>query len=77
MDIGTCNTTGNLHLVTIITLPDDKKHRVAAKALLDQCCTDKGQISWDLINTLEHPTSAGDTRSFTTAAGTFLTNEFL
>jgi hypothetical protein len=35
----------SLHTITIITLLDSKQCRVAAKALLDQCCTDKGLIS--------------------------------
>ena len=61
----------------IITLLDDNQHRIAAKALLDNCCIDKGLISCDLVNSLGHPTFAGDTRIFTTAAGTFLTNEIL
>ncbi len=67
----------NLHSITIITLPDDKQHRVAAKTLIDQCCMDKGLISWNLVDALGHPTSAGDAIIFTITAGTFSTNEIL
>jgi hypothetical protein len=70
-------TKGNLHPITIIMLPDDKQCRIATKALLDKYCMGKGLILWDLVNALHHATSAGDVRTFNTAAGTFLTNELL
>ena len=45
MEIGTENGDQSLHPITIITILDHSKKRVACKALLDQCCTDKGLIS--------------------------------
>lgn len=69
--------TGNLHPIIIITWTDSEERRVATKALLIKCCTDKGLISQDLFNTLGHPTSMGDTRTFATAASTFSMNKIL
>jgi hypothetical protein len=58
-------------------LLDSKQCRVAAKALLNQCCTDKGLILWGLANTLDLVASTGDKRTFTTMAGTFSTKKIL
>ena len=61
MEIGVRdNAKLSLHPITIITLLDSKQRRVAAKALLDQCCTDKGLISWYLADTLGLVASTGD-----------------
>ena len=46
----------NLHLITILTLPDKVNNRVACKVLINQCCTDKGLISWELVKPLNLPT---------------------
>ena len=35
--------------ITILMLQDKNQHRIACKALLDQCCTDKGLIFWDIV----------------------------
>ena len=67
----------SLHPITIITLLDSKQRRVAAKALLDQCCTDKGLILWGLANTLDLVAYKGDKRMFTTTMGTFSATKFL
>ena len=74
MEIGVCNAAKlSLHPITIIMLLDDKQFRVAPKVLLDQCCTDKGLISWNLPNALGIAASTGGERTFTTAVGTFST----
>jgi hypothetical protein len=78
MEIIVCDATKlSLYPITIITLLGDKQHRVTAKELLDQYCTDKGLISWDLTNTLGLVASAGNERTFTMVAGTFSTTKFL
>ena len=70
MEIGTWGTIpGKLHPIMIITLPNKKQSRVAAKALLNQCCIDKGLTLWHLVHALGHPTSTGEARIFTTTAG--------
>ena len=69
--------TQHLHPITIITLLDNKQKRVACKALLDQCCTDKGLISWDMAKMLNLPTTASTSKVFATANGTFSSNEAL
>ena len=68
---------GSFHPITIITLPDKDQQRIACKALLDQCCTNKGLISWDLKKTLGHSTSKGDEKTFTTAAEIFTSDKVL
>ncbi len=67
----------SLHPITIITLLASNQKRVACKALLDQCCTDKGLISWDMANMLNLPTSTSDSKVFATANGTFSSNATL
>ena len=67
----------HLHPITIITLLDNDQKRVACKALLDQCCTDKGLISWDMAKMLDLPTTTGPPKIFATANGTFSSNEAL
>jgi hypothetical protein len=62
----------NLHPITIITVLDSNQKRVACKALLDQCCTDRGLISWDIANMLNLPTTTSDSKVFATANSTFL-----
>ena len=67
----------NLHPITIITLLDSNQKRFAYKALLDQCCTDKGLISCEMANMLNLPTTSSKSKVFATANGTFLSNETL
>ena len=72
MELGMHNAAKlSLHLITIITLLDANQCRVAAKVLLDQCCTNKGLISWSLADTLGITASMGDKRTITTVEGTF------
>ena len=71
------NKTKSLHPITIITLLDKNQKRIACKILLDQCCTDKGLISWDMANMLGLPMTTNDTKVFTTANGNFPSNEVL
>ena len=67
----------DLHPITIITLLDKNHRRIACKVLLDQCCLDKGLISWDMANMLGLPTSTGDSKVFAMANSTFCLNEVL
>ncbi len=67
----------NLHPITIITLLDSNQKIVACKALLDQCCTDKGLLSWDIANMLNLPTTSNNSKVFATANGTFTSNTTL
>jgi hypothetical protein len=67
----------NLHPITIITLLGSNQKRVACKALLDQCCTDRGLISWDMANMLNHPTTTSESKVFATVNGTFSSNATL
>ena len=67
----------NLHPITIITLLDKNQQSVACKAVFDQCCTNSGLITWELPNRLGLPTTSGESRSFVTAARTFVTNDTL
>ena len=64
-----------MHPITIPTLPDKDNNRVAYKVLIDQCSTDNGLISWELVNALNIPTFTGITKTFITAAGAFATNK--
>jgi hypothetical protein len=67
----------NLHPITIITLLDSNQKRVACKALLDQCCTDRGLISWEMANMLNLPTTSSEPKVFATANGSFSSNATL
>jgi hypothetical protein len=71
------NKAQNLYPITIIALLDNDQKRVACKALLDQCCTDKGLISWEMANMLNLLTTTSDSKVFATANGTFSSNEAL
>lgn len=66
-----------LHPITILTLLDKDKQRIASKTLLDQCCTDTGLISFELAKMLGLPTTDGNPRTFVTAAGMFTANKVL
>lgn len=78
MEIATDNVLSqSLHPITIITMLDKSKQRVASKALVDQCCTDTGLISWELAKMLQLPTIDGNPRTFITAAGTFTADKIL
>ena len=77
MEIVDKSHSQNLHPITIITLRDSNQKRVACKALLDQCCTDRGLISWDIANMLNLPTTTSDPKVFATANGTFSSNATL
>ena len=77
MAINTTQRAANLHPITVITLPDKHQKRVACKVLLDQCCTDKGLISQELVEMLDLPTTKGTPRIFTTAAGTVSADRIL
>ena len=59
MAINTTQRAANLHPITVITLPDKNQRRVACKVLLDQCCTDKGLISQELVEMLDLPMTKG------------------
>jgi hypothetical protein len=67
----------SLHPVTILTMLDKDQQIVACKALLDQCCTDKGLISWDLVQTLCHPMSMSDAWAFMATSGIFTMDKVL
>ena len=67
----------NLHPITVITLLNKDQQRIACEALLGQCCTDSGWITWELADMLGLPMTSSKTRSFITAAGTFATNDTL
>ena len=69
--------TQHLHPITIITLLDNDQKRAACKALLDQCCTDKGVISWDMANMLNLPTTTSDSKVFATNEALKLENTML
>ena len=69
--------TQHLHPITIITLLDSNEKRVACKALLNQCCTDKGLISWVMEKMLNLPTKTSAPKIFATANGTFSSNKAL
>ena len=71
MEIVDKSHSQNLHPITIITLLDSNQKRVACKALLDQCCTDRGMISWDMANMLNLLTTTSNSKVFATANGTF------
>ena len=78
MEIATnANKNLGLHPITILTLFNKNQERVACKALLDQCCTDTGLITWDLAETLSLPMTEGNPKTFVTAAGTFTTKDIL
>jgi hypothetical protein len=77
MEIGSKTDSQNLHPITIITLLDNHKKRVACKVLLDQCCTDKGLISWDMAKALNIPAIPSSPKTFATANGTFSSTEVL
>ena len=66
-----------LHPITILTLLNGSQERIACKALLDQCCTDNGLITWELAEMLNVPATSGEPRTFVTAAGTFTTTDVL
>jgi hypothetical protein len=69
------HTEKSLHPITILTLLDKNKQRVACTTLLDQCCTDNGIISWKLAEMLDIPTHNSTPKTFITAAGTFTTDK--
>ena len=77
MEIVDKSHSQNLHPITIITLLDSNQKRVACKALLDQCCTDRGLISWEMANMLNLPTSSSDPKVFATANSSFSSNATL
>ncbi len=77
MAINATQRATNLHPITVITLPDKNQKRVACKVPLDQCCTDKGLISQELVEMLDLPTTKGTPRIFTTAAGTVSADRIL
>jgi hypothetical protein len=56
---------------------DKNKQRIASKALVDQCCTNMGLISWELAMMLQLPFVDGNPRTFITAAGTFTAHKML
>lgn len=62
-----------VHFITKITFPKKGNWRMSCRALLDQCCTDKGLISHDLTHVLGLSGEKSQRRLFLTTAETFTT----
>ena len=73
--VSTTTSNKKLHPITILTLLDKNQHRVACTTLMDECCTDNGIISWKLSKVLDLPIHNTTPKTFTTAAGTFTTDQ--
>ena len=70
------SSSNKLHPITIITLVKSDGKRIATKALCDQCCTDKGLISQELVEELGIPAKdARHDQAYSTAAGVFSSNK--
>ena len=60
--------TNSLHpIMVVITLLEKSQLRIACNALLDQCCTDKCYIFFDLLQMFFNATKQSNARTFTTA----------
>jgi hypothetical protein len=53
--------------MVVITLLEKSQLRIACNALLDQCCTDKCYIIFDLLQMLLNATKQNNARTFTIA----------
>ena len=75
--ISKTSTQTKLHPIIILTLLDRNQQRIACTTLLDQCCTDNGIISWELVKTLDLPAYNSTPKAFITAAGTFTSDKIV
>eukprot|EP00956_Cyclotella_meneghiniana_P028617 scaffold67259_cov100-Cyclotella_meneghiniana.AAC.1 len=75
MEVTSRKPTESLHPITVVAAPDKEGKRIAAKILLDQCCTDEGLISFEFAKKLGLSTRRADKDRYLTAAGPFETNE--
>ena len=71
MEVVASITLKAVHPITLITFLMKYTGRITYRALLDQCCMDKGLISCDLANSLGLFGVEYQSTSFFTAAGTF------
>ena len=73
MEVVASRNSKAVHPITVMTFPK-KNERVACRALLDQCCIDKGLIRYELVDTLGLSGEMSHSKSFMTASGMFTTN---
>lgn len=60
-----------------MTFPKKDNGRIACRALFDQCCMSEGLIRYNLANSLGLSRVVSQSKSFSTAAGTFTTNHII